>query len=320
MHPIKKIKMNQFLKALGLVVFITFFASCKKDDSIEIAPPRDYAVQYATEKVQIEEYLKTHYMVVNENLEATFDSIVSTGGPQVSIWDQTEYPLRNKVVSLNSVQYTLYYLSFREGAGDKPTRGDNVLVAYNGTLLSDVQFEYSPFPQVSSSLASTIEGWQEIIPLFGAGVPNPGIPESEPNQYLDYGAGVMFLPSDFGYYNTGSGNLIGGYQPLIFSFRLYAVQYTDLDGDTVLNKDEIGGATDILYNDTDGDGIPNYLDPDDDGDGYTTKTELRIPGTSNPIEYYTFNNIDDNDPNTPPYQAPCSSSGVKPYLDATCHP
>jgi len=300
--------MNQFLKAVGLIVFIAFFASCKKDDSVEIAPPRDYAVQYATEKVQIEDYLKSHYLVVNENLEATFDSIVADSGPQVSVWDQTEYPLRNKIVTLNSVQYTIYYLSFREGAGNKPTRGDDVLVAYNGTLLSDVQFEYSPFPQVSSSLANTIEGWQEIIPLFGAGVPDPGIPESEPNQYLDYGAGVMFLPSDFGYYNTGSGSLIGAYQPLVFSFRLYAMQDTDLDGDTILNKDEIGGATDILYNDTDGDGIPNYLDPDDDGDGYTTKTELRIPNSS-PVAHYPYNAT----------QIICTS-GTPNYLDATCHP
>ena len=299
--------MNQFLKALGLIVFITFFASCKKDDSIDIAPPREYAVQYATEKVQIEDYLKSHYMVVNEKLEATFDSIVPGTGPQISVWDQTEYPLRNKIVTLNTVQYTLYYLSFREGVGDKPTRGDNVLVAYNGTLLSDVQFEYSPLPQVASSLANTIEGWQEIIPLFGAGVPDPSVPASEPNQYLDYGAGVMFLPSDFGYYNTGSGSFIGAYQPLIFSFRLYAVQDTDLDGDTILNKYEIGGtATDILYYDTDGDGIPNYLDVDDDNDGFTTKTELRKPNIS-PAEYYLYNAT----------QIICTT-GIPNYLDATC--
>jgi FKBP-type peptidyl-prolyl cis-trans isomerase FkpA len=315
--------MNQFLKAFGLIVFISFFTSCKKDDdSVSIAPPRDYAVQYASEKDSIEKYLKNHHMVVDQTtFDVTFDSIRTTG-PQVSIWDQTDYPLRNKLVTLNNVQYTLYYLSFREGAGNKPTRGDDVLVAYNGTLLNDKQFEYAPFPQVSSSLAGTIEGWQEIIPLFGAGTPDPSVPASEPNQYLDYGAGVMFLPSDFAYYNTGSGNLIGAYQPLVFSFKLYAVQYTDLDGDTILNKDEIGGtATDVLYYDTDGDGIPNYLDADDDGDGFTTKTELRIPGTT-PFEYYTFDNvyIENPDEDDPPYQAPCSSSGLKPYLDPTCHP
>ena len=312
--------MNQFLKAFGLIVFISFFASCKKDDdSVSVAPPRDYAVQYASEKDSIEKYLKNHHMVVDQTtFDVTFDSIRTTG-PQVSIWDQTDYPLRNKQVTLNNVSYTLYYLSFREGTGAKPTRGDNVLVAYNGTLLTDKQFEYAPFPQVSSSLAGTIEGWQEIIPLFGAGTPDPNVPASEPNQYLDYGAGVMFLPSDFAYYNTGSGSLIGAYQPLVFSFKLYAVQDTDLDGDTIFNRHEIGTATDILYNDTDGDGIPNYLDADDDGDGFTTKTELRIPGTT-PVQYYTFDNIEDEDPDTPPYQAPCSSSGVKPYLDPTCHP
>ncbi len=310
--------MNQFLKVLGLIAFITFFAACKKDDDVTIAPPREYAVQYATEKADIEAYLKSHYMLVDtETFDVTFDSITSTG-TQTSVWEQTQYPLRNKVVTLNNVEYTLYYLSFREGTGDAPTRGDNVLVQYNGSLLSNKQFEFMPFPQVSSSLYGTIEGWQEIIPLFRAGVYIDVPDNPNPAAYQDYGAGVMFLPSDFGYYNAPTGD-IPAYSPLIFSFKLYAVQYSDVDGDGILNKDEIGDATDILYNDTDGDGIPNYLDTDDDGDGYSTKRELEIYNYANPnrpvpfvpAQYYSFDD---------PSMLPCSASGVKPYLDPTCRP
>jgi len=313
--------MNHFLKALGLIAFITFFVACKKDDDVSIAPPRDYTVQYASEKDSIEKYLKNHYMVVDtETFDVTFDSIRSTG-PQVSIWDQTDYPLRNKVVTLNEVQYTIYYLSLREGVGKAPSRGDNVLVQYKGSLLDDTQFEFQPFPQTSSSLYGTIEGWQEIIPLFKDGIYVDEPDSPNPPEYQDYGAGVMFLPSDFAYYNSATGD-IPAYSPLIFSFKLYAVQYTDLDGDTILNKDEIGSATDILYNDTDGDGIPDYLDVDDDGDGFNTKTELEKYNYSNPAspnvgvpyvpaQYYSFDDA---------AFLPCSASGIKPYLDPTCQP
>ncbi|MXN91751.1 FKBP-type peptidylprolyl isomerase [Flavobacterium sp. Sd200] len=313
--------MNQFLKAFCLIGLITFFASCKKDDDVAITPPRDYAVQYASEKDSIEKYLKNHYMDVDPvTFDVTFDSIRSTG-PQVSIWDQTEYPLRNKVVTLNEVEYTIYYLSFREGVGKAPTRGDNVLVNYKGTLLDDTQFELQPFPQTSSSLYGTIEGWQEIIPLFkdGVYVDEPNSPN--PPQYQDYGAGVMFLPSDFAYYNTATGD-IPAYSPLVFSFKLYSVTYTDLDEDGILNKDETEPGIDIADYDTDGDDIPNYLDSDDDGDGYTTKYELEklnpndpsspgVPVPFVPAQYYSFDDA---------ALLPCSSSGLKPYLDPTCHP
>lgn len=313
--------MSQFLKALGLIAFITFFASCKKDDDVTVTPPRDYAVQYATEKDSIEKYLKTHYMVVDtETFDVAFESIGSTG-PQVSIWDQTEYPLRNKIVTLNEVEYTLYYLSFREGVGKAPTRGDNVLVQYRGSLLDGTQFELQPFPQTSSSLYGTIEGWQEMVPLFKDGVyiDEPNSPN--PPRYEGYGAGVMFLPSDFGYYNSATGD-IPAYSPLIFSIKLYSVTYTDLDEDGILNKDETVPGTDIADYDTDGDGVPNYLDADDDGDTYSTKYELEkmnlnnpaspgVPTPFVPAQYYQFDD---------PEMVSCSSSGLKPYLDPTCQP
>lgn len=65
---------------------------------------------------------------------------------------------------------------------------------------------------------------------------------------------------------------------------------TDSDGDGVpdalergdSDNDSVPDAFEPNNVDTDGDGIPNYLDPDDDGDGYPTITE-RTPSTS-PLE------------------------------------
>lgn len=309
--------MNHFLKAFSLLAFIAFFASCKDDDEATVAPPRDYAVQYATEKAQIEEYLKTHYFTVNENYDVTFDTLLPTS-PQQSIWEQTQFPLQNKAVTLNDVDYTVYYLKFYEGDGKAPTRADNAVVQYKGSLLDGTVFEDMPYPQSSSALYDKIEGWQEIIPLFKDGVLVPDTPEQDPAQYQGFGAGVMFLPSDFGYYNIYQGT-IPSYSPLIFEFKLLSVTYTDLDGDGILNKDETVPGVDILEYDTDGDDIPNFLDDDDDGDGYTTLTELEKynyidpanPVPFVPAQYYSFNDA---------AMLPCTPNGPKPYLDPTCQP
>lgn len=68
----------------------------------------------------------------------------------------------------------------------------------------------------------------------------------------------------------------------------------DDDGDNVLTKDENpdpnkDGILDDAQ-DTDGDGIPDYLDPDDDGDGILTRDEENISQDQNPANDVT--NID----------------------------
>lgn len=303
--PLKKIKMNRISKAFCLVSLLTIFAACKKDDGPNVAPPRDYAVQYATEKVEIEDYLKTHYMTVDANLDVVFAKI-GAGETHTSIWDQTQYPLQSKIVNSNDVDYTVYYIVLNQGIGDSPTRGDNVLTAYRGILLDGTQFDYTPFPQTQSPLISSIEGWQEIIPLFKTGeyidIPN----SPDPPSFQNFGAGVMFLPSGLGYYNSGRG-LISAYDSLIFTFKLYDLEYTDIDADGILNKDETVPGTDLNDYDTDGDGLPNYKDSDDDGDGYFTKDEIRIPN-SDPVEYYEFDAI-----------PICNGGTLKKHLDPSCH-
>ncbi|WP_294823713.1 FKBP-type peptidylprolyl isomerase [uncultured Flavobacterium sp.] len=297
--------MNRISKAFCLVSLLTIFAACKKDDGNNVPPPRDFGVQYATEKIDIENYLKSHYITVDANLDVTFAAI-QPGSTQVSIWDQTDYPLRNKIVNSNNVDYTVYYIMLNEGTGESPTRADNVLTAYRGELLDGTQFDYTPFPQTQSPLISSIEGWQEIIPLFKTGeyidVPN----SPDPPSFQNYGAGIMFLPSGLGYYNSSRG-LISAYDSLIFSFKLYDLEYTDLDNDGILNKYETVAGTDLNDYDTDGDEIPNYMDADDDGDGYLTKDEIKVPDTD-PAEYYDFDAIPG-----------CNGGTVKKHLDPSCH-
>ncbi|MFL9845716.1 FKBP-type peptidyl-prolyl cis-trans isomerase [Flavobacterium rhizosphaerae] len=300
--------MNRLLKVLTLV-FIALFVSCKKDDDSNTVPPRDYGEQYAADMDSIENYLKNNYIVsVDEDYNIEFAEITDPI-TQVSIWDQTDYPLMSKQAKSynenNTVTYTLYYLLLNEGGGNAPTRGDNILVSYRGTLLNGTQFDYQPYPQGTFSLAETIEAWQELMPLFKSGdyIDIPDNPN--PAEFENYGAGVMFVPSGMGYYNNPRSVLIPNYSPLVFTFKLYAVDYTDLDSDGILNKDETEPGIDIYYYDTDEDGIPNYLDTDDDGDGYTTFYEITITGTD---EQYPFDEI-----------PTCEGGTLKKHLDPNCH-
>lgn len=296
------------LKAFGLVLLITFFASCKKDDDATVEPPRDYAVQYAAESVEIETFLKNHYIKMGDDFEATFPEI-GTDTPQVSIWDQTDYPLQSKKVKSinedNTVEYTIYYLVFREGVNESPTRADNIMTAYNGMLFDGAQFDYRPFSTGYSTLSGAIEGWQEIIPLFKTGnyVDVPGDPN--PASFTEYGAGAMFIPSGLAYYNLPSSTVMPTYASLVFTFKLYSLQYLDTDSDGILSKDEVsvpGG--DPFYTDTDADGTPDYVDTDDDGDGYLTKAEI----TKEDGTLYSFDEI-----------PTCTDGGKKRHLDASCH-
>lgn len=332
--------MNKFKFYFILIITsITIFSCSKNDDSATVEPLRDYQTQYDTEIKIIEEYLKTNYITVTNAPGQTSDQDVIIqkldADHTVSIWDQTKYPLKSKIVKLHNIEYTLYYLELRQGQKDavtglggvSPCNVDGVLTSYRGSYLSEsttttpstitaTQFEDAVLPGDFFSLFTTqtipLQGWSEVFPEFKTGsyVSNP----NGTITYNDFGSGVMFLPSGLGYYASGSG-AIPAYAPLVFSFKLYEIQRADQDNDGIpsyledLNGD---GFMRILAtgvenpDDTDKDGIPDFYDVDDDGDNYTTKLEIKNPLTGLP---YPFADI-----------PTCSPSGKKVYLDKTCHP
>jgi hypothetical protein len=114
----------------------------------------------------------------------------------------------------------------------------------------------------------------------------------------------MFVPSGLAYYNQIPSAYIPSYSPLIFSFKLKSLRFRDHDRDGVLSKNEVSptvaGQKPADY-DSDGDGVANYYDIDDDGDRYMTKNEIH----KNPNGSIIFEDAD--------------GDGIPNYLDPDNH-
>jgi hypothetical protein len=323
--------MNKFKYYFILLITTISLFSCSKNDTPADEPLRDYGVQYATDNTDIEEYLKTSYITVIDHPGLTDDqditiSKIPAGGTQKSIWDQTTYELKSRNVSLHGIIYKMYYLVLRAGTGTAPCNVDGVLTSYKGEYLARqttdgvatvtaTPFEEVKYPQTFLSLFSTIVGWGEIFPQFKTGTYSSNTDGTVTHK--DFGAGVMFIPSGLGYYASGNGS-IPSYAPLVFSFKLYEMNRLDQDGDGIASyQEDLDGdgymrilATGVLNpDDSDGDGVPNFVDVDDDGDNYTTKLEIKNPATGLP---YLFADIPSCSGNT------TNPERVKKHLDKTC--
>jgi hypothetical protein len=211
------------------------------------------------------------------------------------------------------------------------------------TTIKSFEFEKSINPQSYFNLTGVIRGWSEIFPQFKTGsyVGN----SDGTTSFNDFGAGVMFIPSGLAYFASSTGG-IPSYSPLIFSFKLYEIQRTDQDGDGIYSYQEdlatstvnsdgtitvVQGVPDgYVYSlptgitnpdNTNGPGtavligpnkyskeneIPDFLDLDDDGDFFTTKSEIKNPITG---IAYNFADIPTCDG---------TGNGKKKYLDPSC--
>ncbi|TDD97375.1 FKBP-type peptidyl-prolyl cis-trans isomerase [Flavobacterium cellulosilyticum] len=341
--------MNKVTFYFILSITTLLLSSCSKNDtSIVAEPARVYSEQYVTDIALIKDYLTANYITVNNNPGFPNDQDVTitkipVGGNQPSIMsylDAVTFPkLLIHHVKLHDVDYEMYYLVLRPGTGASPCNVDGVLASYRGDYLyrsvattttnselTATKFDESIYPQSYLSLLTTITGWSEIFPQFKTGTfsSNP----DGTTTYNNFGAGVMFIPSGLAYYNSGSG-LIPGYSPLVFSFKLYDIQRLDQDNDGVPSYlEDINGdgyvrsyvntisypttPTDAIRyaDDTDKDGIPDFVDVDDDGDLYSTILELKNTTTGS---QYPFALIPDCSGNT------TNPTRIKKYLDKNCH-
>ncbi len=324
--------MNNIFKILSVFAICVGIAACSSTATEEPEAPRDYATQYASDIAAIDTYIDTHYLTFDADYNVTFDTLLPASGHS-SIRTDAAFQLRDTTVTEDGINYKLYFIKFREGTKDRPTQVDSVHVSYKGLkLLKSTTFDQAVTP-TWFRLQEVISGWSHVLPNFHTGTYTPGT-GGNPTIFDNYGAGVMFLPSGLGYYNFSAG-AITPYTPIIFSFKLYELQYRDQDrdgikskderkldpsisplirwkenpADNLLKKDNTGAVvTDVPFLDTDGDGYANMYDIDDDGDHVMTRVEIKNPSGG----LYLYNLIPD-----------CSGSATNPnrvrkHIDPAC--
>ena len=351
--------MKKVFLILVVLFSTTLITKCDKSEDTVIVPLRDYAEQYAADKITIDTYISTHYYKVDTDFNVDFKKI-STVNPttpagyatlsSISTTDNTVFPHFEEItINRNNVDYKVRIIKFRQGNGGvtgtkRPTQLDSVKVAYKGltteepTTTTTNQFDISENP-TWLNLQSVIVGWAELFPCFNSGDYGTII-GPEPTVFSNFGAGVFFIPSGLGYFASSQPN-IPAYSPLIFTMKLFEVQYCDQDKDGIFSKDERPTTSTTLPDyrinplntDTDGDGTPDCYDIDDDGDSFLTKYETRKLSTDiGPFNasstsrtglklYYPYNPI----PSKEPLGIPdCTGNNTNPdrlrrHLDRTCH-
>lgn len=298
--------------SLLIVVFSTFFISCKDDDDNGGAIPiRDRGEQAIEDDEALIAYLQTHFYNYEEfeNPPADFDyrlkldTIDAANSDKTPLIDSDQ--LITETITIGEVDYTIYVLRVREGAGMKPTFADSTFQNYRGELLNGNTFDNTANPtwfdlhgyvvrnernQVVQQ-GGVIDGYARGITYFGGATDFVVNPDNTVTWTNDYGIGAIFMPSGLGYFASPPAvGDIPQYSPLVFILNLYRVVRADHDQDGIPSyMEDLNDDKDLFNDDTDKNGIPNHSDPDDDGDGTPTRDEIRI-NPDGTVEFLDRNN------------------------------
>ncbi|WP_347922272.1 FKBP-type peptidyl-prolyl cis-trans isomerase [Pontimicrobium sp. SW4] len=283
---------------LALLGLSLMFNACNKSDDDTPKEPVDVVdrgEQQIKDNDSIIGYLETHYYNSGDfvsNPNPSMNDLVIT-----KLEDGETVPVEHtllidavdtKTTVFSETNYEYYVLKLNQGAGDTPNFSDTVRLNYSGNLLDESVFDNSVNP-VDFDLTSLIRGWALAIPEFST---SESFVENGDGtvSYYNPGVGVMFLPSGLGYF-SGVSPGIPIYSPLIFRFELFQTRVNDHDGDGVPSYlEDIDGDLNVANDDTNDNTVPDYNDPDDDGDGVSTFNELE------PKEYTVDTNNGEQEP------------------------
>ena len=281
------------LKNLFLLTILTstLFISCKKSSpNIPEVVIRDKNEVKAENEDAITAYLQTHFYNAEDfqnppegfDYKITFDTIAGANSDKTPIADSPL--LSTKIVTKDSIDYTVYILKIREGVGQHPTFADSTYQNYKGELLDMSVFDntstpvWFDHPGTPKNGGIAVTALTEAMTEFGGA---SGFTVNDDNTVTfnnDFGVGAVFLPSGVGYFaSVPPSGVIPAYNSLIFSFQLYAVNQADHDHDGIPSyMEDLNNNHFLADDDSDGDGVPDYLDADDDNDGTPTREEITI--------------------------------------------
>ncbi len=282
--------------------------SCGSDDDggapeVEVVPPRLLSEVVDEDDAEIVAFLKSHFYNYEEFQSPTadfdyrirFDTIAGDNADKISIFDSgqlagVEFGVETIAVASNEfqrtdgevVEHNLYYLIARQGGSETtPTIGDNYIVRYEGSLLNGTIFDSSISRPTQFNLSQVVRGFGNGLRFFKSGT--QAIENGDGTfTYDDYGIGAIFMPSGLGYFSVPNSNLIPPYASLVFKVDGFFFQEnTDSDGDGIPSYlEDLDGDGNLNNDNTDAEdearGLPNYLDADDDNDGIPTIEEINL--------------------------------------------
>jgi hypothetical protein len=273
------------LTVLGFI-FITVLSCKKNDDGVDVIPPRDRGEEAIASQAEIETYLATHFYNYEEfdnppadfKFLIKFDTIAGDNSSKTPLIDQVSSKMVPDRVD-ETVSYNLYYLVVIQGEGESPNFPDIATITYEGAYLnnesgfnnSDV-FDSSVVP-VRFDLTGVVPGFTDGIVEMNA---STGYVSNSDGTltFENYGVGAVFIPSGLAYY-TNAPPGIPVYSQLVFTYQVFEAELGDQEGDTVPSiYEDIDGDGSVFNDDTDLDGVPNFSDVDDDGDGRLTENEV----------------------------------------------
>jgi len=287
---------NKLLLILLAITISTY--SCRDDDKInEGIEEIDRAIQQPIDQEILDTYFDSYYYNSNElnNISnPSMNDVVITelvaGESVPSGHTLLRDAIETKSTNFADQDYNYYILRVNQGGGaEQPNFSDDVRLNYEGSLVEDGEVFDSTVNPTEFDLTGLIPGWARVIPEFNI-AESFEINTDGTVSYTNVGVGVMFLPSGLGYYSAGS-NGIGPYKCLIFKFDLLQTEINDHDLDGIPSFDEnLDSDFDINDEDTDEDGLFNFIDNDDDNDGVITRDELV------PASYVIDTNLGENEP------------------------
>ncbi|USD25548.1 FKBP-type peptidyl-prolyl cis-trans isomerase [Flagellimonas marinaquae] len=309
----------------GITIFLCFaiaLVSCNNDDDdgvVEV-PPRLLAEVATEDHETIKEFLNTHFYNYEDfdtppsdfDYKIVIDTIAGENAGKKPLMEDA-VPLTIKVSSNQfglseeetDVEHTYYYIEVREGEGGSPTYADSTLVRYQGSALDGELFDENQ-DFTWQELPSTYRGYANGISNMKAGTTDQVVDNPDGTyQINNSGLGIIVMPSGLAAFN-GTAGTAGTYAPVLFKIELgLYVEDTDSDNDGIPSiLEDVNGNGYLLDDNTNADEerfspVANFRDPDDDGDGVSTRKEISDENGNIILPY-----PDSNGDGTPDYLDP----------------
>lgn len=268
------------------VVFV--FTSCDEDDNrFRLMEPFDFEQNVINDNDSIVKYLNTHYYNSSElENNPRLNKIKITKVDSIPVVPEGSTLLIDNVevdsFLLNNFNYKYYTLKISQGAGENaPTFADNVLVAFEESRLPSnalISSALNPNPLQLDLRTSPVIGLQLVLPKFNTADSAVNIGDGT-TEYSNPGVGVMFLPAGLRALFRPTQNNTPDQTLITYKFELLKSFENDQDNDGIPSYlEEISGNQlfNVSEDDTDQDGIMDFLDDDDDNDGIPTSEEIVI--------------------------------------------